>query len=79
MSVLRSLLRGLSEPSKKDETDWTACRNKLVWLWNWGIDANDMSAKNGAGVLGKIAKEDFEAEMLKVFTESNRKSTFLPF
>jgi len=72
MSVLRSLLRGLSEPSKKDETDWTACRNKLVWLWNWGIDANDMSAKNGAGVLGKIAKEDFEAEMLKVFTESNR-------
>jgi hypothetical protein len=78
MSVLRSLLRGLSEPSKKDETDWTACRAKLVWLWNWGIDANDMSAKNGAGVLGKIAKEDFETEMLKVFTESNRKSIF-PF
>jgi hypothetical protein len=77
MSVLRSLLRSLSEPSNKDETDWTACRNKLVWLWNWGIDADDMAAKNGAGVLGKIEKEDFEAEMLKVFTESNRKSSSL--
>jgi hypothetical protein len=77
MSVLRSLLRSLSEPSKKDETDWTACRAKLVWLWNWGIDPDDMAAKTGAGVLGKIEKGDFEAEMLKVFTESNRKSSSL--
>lgn len=74
MSVLRSLLRGLSEPGKKEETDWTACRAKLVWLWNWGIDPHDIVAKNGAGVLGRIEKEDFEAEMLKVFTESSRKS-----
>jgi len=78
MSVLRNLLRGLSEPGKKDETDWTACRAKLVWLWNWGIDPDNLDAKNGAGVLGKIEKQDFEAEMLKTFTESNRKSDSLP-
>jgi hypothetical protein len=32
-----------------------------------------MAADNGAGVLGKIKKADFEAEMLKVFTETSRK------
>jgi len=79
MSVLRNLLRGLNEPGKKDETDWSACRAKLVWLWNWGIDPHDIAAKNGAGVLGKIEKHDFEAEMLKVFTESSRKSISFSF
>jgi hypothetical protein len=71
--VLQKMLRGLAAPGKSDDTDWTACRNKLVWLWNWGIDPDNMAANNGAGVLGKIAKADFEAEMLKVFTETSRK------
>jgi hypothetical protein len=71
--VLQKMLRGLGAPGKSDDTDWAACRNKLVWLWNWGIDPDNMAANNGAGVLGKIAKADFEAEMLKVFTETSRK------
>lgn len=74
LSVLQKMLRGLAAPGKSDATDWTACRAKLVWLWNWGIDSENMAAKHGAGVLGKIDKEDFEAEMLKVFTETSRKS-----
>jgi hypothetical protein len=73
LAVLQKMLRGLAAPGKSDDTDWTACRNKLVWLWNWGIDPDNMAANNGAGVLGKIAKADFEAEMLKVFTETSRK------
>lgn len=72
--VLQKMLRGLTAAGKSDETDWTACRAKLVWLWNWGIDPDNMAANHGAGVLGKIDKADFEAEMLKVFTETSRKS-----
>lgn len=72
--VLQKMLRGLTAAGKSDETDWTACRAKLVWLWNWGIDPDNLAANHGAGVLGKIDKADFEAEMLKVFTETSRKS-----
>lgn len=71
--VLQKMLRGLAAAGKSDDTDWTARRNKLIWLWNWGIDPDNMAANNGAGVLGKIPKSDFEAEMLKVFTETSRK------
>lgn len=74
LAVLHKILRGLADSGKKDEVDWTSCRAKLVWLWNWGIDSEDTSARHGAGVLGKIDKQDFESEMLKVFTETNRKS-----
>lgn len=79
LSVLQKMLRGLTETGKRDEVDWTACRAKLVWLWNWGIDPEDIAARQGAGVLGKIDKEDFETEMLKVFTETNRKCLFRSF
>lgn len=79
MVVLQKMLRRLAETGKRDETDWTACRAKLVWLWNWGIDTDDITASHGAGVLGKIDKQDFETEMLKVFTETNRKSLFLSY
>ena len=73
LAVLQKMLRGLAAPGKSDETDWKACRSKLVWLWNWGIDQENMAADHGAGVLGKVPKADFEAEMLKVFTETSRK------
>jgi hypothetical protein len=73
LDVLKKILRNLSAPDKADETNWIACRAKIVWLWNWGIDPDNMIADNGAGVLGRIAKADFEAEMLKVFTETSRK------
>jgi len=73
ISVLQKILRSLTAPGKSDEIDWTACRAKIVWLWNWGIDPDNLTADNGAGVLGKIPKADFEAEMLKVFTETSRK------
>lgn len=75
LAILRKILSGLSKSgSRKDENRWNAERGKLLWLWNWGIDAEDESAKNGAGVLGKIEKEDFEEEMLKAFVETSCKS-----
>lgn len=72
--TLRKMLRGLVRSgARKDDAQWTADRAKLMWLWNWGIDAEDHAASNGAGVLGKIPRETFEEEMLKCFTETNCK------
>ncbi|CAK1355080.1 unnamed protein product [Cercospora beticola] len=72
LDVLRKILHSLSRPGvRKDESQWTSERAKLIWLWNWGIDADAAEPENGAGVLGKITKGDFEEEMLKVFTETS--------
>ena len=73
--VLQKILHGVSRTgARKDDIQWTADRAKLMWLWNWGIDADDEETKNGSGVLGKIAREEFEKEMLKYFTEASCKS-----
>jgi len=75
LDVLQRILRGLSNSgTRRDEGQWIADRAKLMWLWNWGIDPEDQTAKTGAGVLGRIEKEDFEQEMLKVFVETSCKS-----
>lgn len=75
LSVLQKILRGLSKSgARKDEAHWTADRGKLMWLWNWGIDGENDGNENGAGVLGKINKGDFEEEMLKVFVDTSCKS-----
>lgn len=71
LAVLTKILKGLGRNGKRSEAEWGADRAKLLWLWNWGIDAEDSNAKNGAGVLGKVEKEDFEGEMLGVFTETS--------
>ena len=74
LAVLQSILRGLSKGGmRKDDAQWTADRAKLLWLWNWGIGADDDTASTGAGVLGNIPKESFEEEMLKCFTETSCK------
>lgn len=76
LAVLKRILRiltGPNVPSRRDEAQWNADQARLLWLWNWGIDADDQTAKTGAGVLGKIDREDFEEEMLKVFVDTSCK------
>ncbi|KAK1053221.1 hypothetical protein LTR74_016320 [Friedmanniomyces endolithicus] len=71
LAVLQKVLHGLTEHgSRKDEAEWDAQRKKLMWLWNWGIDVDDEQAQTGAGVLGRIKRELFEEEMLKVFIDT---------
>lgn len=87
--VLRGILRGLSLSSSGDggtttiarkndgdEVKWRADRNKLMWLWNWGIVGDDDDG-GGAGVLGKIPKGEFEGEMLGAFVETSCKFLLL--
>jgi len=74
LALLQKILHGLSESgARKDEQEWVAQRRKLLWLWNWGIDADSEAADTGAGVLGKVKREVFEEEMLKVFVDTARK------
>ncbi|KAK0278689.1 hypothetical protein LTR35_008953 [Friedmanniomyces endolithicus] len=71
LAVLQKVLHRLTEHgSRKDEAEWAAQRKKLMWLWNWGIDVDDEQAQTGAGVLGRIKRELFEEEMLKVFIDT---------
>ncbi|KAK0800605.1 hypothetical protein LTR91_013583 [Friedmanniomyces endolithicus] len=71
LAVLQKVLHGLTEhSSRKDEAEWDAQRKKLMWIWNWGIDVDDEQAQTGAGVLGRIKRELFEEEMLKVFIDT---------
>jgi len=75
LEVFKKILHHLSRGgARKDDTQWTADRAKLLWLWNWGIETDTNSPDEGAGVLGKIRRTDFEEEMLKVFTESSSES-----
>ncbi|UJO11363.1 uncharacterized protein CLAFUR5_00331 [Fulvia fulva] len=72
LDVLKKILRHLTKTgSRKDDAQWMSDRAKLLWLWNWGIDADTENPDAGAGVLGKIQKDDFEEEMLKAFTETS--------
>ncbi|KAF2772970.1 secretory pathway Sec39 [Teratosphaeria nubilosa] len=71
LEVLRKILRLLAgSGAKRDETQWSSDRAKLMWLWNWGIDQEGESVDEGPGVLGKIRREGFEEEMLRAFTET---------
>lgn len=81
LDVLTRILRHLSKTgARKDETQWTADRAKLLWLWNWGIELGvDDEPNEGSGVLGKIDKQVFEEEMLKTFVDTSCKSHFTCF
>lgn len=74
LEVLRKILHLLVKSGRRDETLWTGDRAKLIWLWNWGIDPDEVEARNGAGVLGKISKQDFEKALLQTFTDASCKS-----
>ncbi|SMY19481.1 unnamed protein product [Zymoseptoria tritici ST99CH_1A5] len=74
MEVLRKMLRSASKSgARKDPSQWESDHAKLLWLWNWGIKPgpNEPEEKEGAGVLGKIQKDDFEDEMLRAFVETS--------
>ncbi|EME50226.1 hypothetical protein DOTSEDRAFT_68936 [Dothistroma septosporum NZE10] len=72
LGVLKKILRLLTQTgSRKDDAQWVSDRAKLLWLWNWGIDADTEDPDIGAGVLGEIKKDDFEEEMLKAFIDTS--------
>ena len=66
LAALKKVLHGISRGGAgRDETFWVADRAKLMWLWNWGIEDSDAEAPSGAGVLGKVPKQEFEEEFLQ--------------
>ncbi|KAK4953504.1 hypothetical protein LTR66_013631 [Elasticomyces elasticus] len=71
LAMLQKVLKGLEKKGKRDESQWAADRNKLLWLWNWGISAEEEDAQKGAGCLGGVAKDVFEKELLRVFVDNS--------
>ncbi|OCK78546.1 secretory pathway Sec39 [Lepidopterella palustris CBS 459.81] len=69
-TLLQRILHTLTTGPKKDEEHWMLMRKRLLWLWNWGMDAEDERAFLGAGVFGKIERGVFEREILRAFVDT---------
>lgn len=62
--MVSKVLKGLLNRPKNDESMWRLTRDKLVWLWNWGMDPGDEHATTGPGVFGKVERFSLEKEIL---------------
>ncbi|OJD29133.1 secretory pathway sec39 [Diplodia corticola] len=62
--LVNKILKSLVNRPKSDEEMWRAARNKLLWLWNWGMDPSEEHAANGPGIFGKIARFSLEEVIL---------------
>lgn len=69
LAVLQRVLHGLSGGgTKRDETQWKEDRAKLLWLRNWGDDAE--ADDTSLGVFCQVPKQTFEEENLKALIET---------
>jgi hypothetical protein len=65
--LFKRILNALSNGAKKDESQWTEIRNRLLWLWGWTLESADATTQHGSGIFGKIERSSFEKEILKAF------------
>ncbi|KAF2139568.1 uncharacterized protein K452DRAFT_254038 [Aplosporella prunicola CBS 121167] len=71
LKVAQKILHGIANgPQKNDKNKWEATRDKLLWLWHWGMDAADEHALFGSGIFGKIDRQVFEREIINAFLTS---------
>lgn len=73
MALMQKILHGLCQNGKRDDQEWTNDRNKLLWLWDWGIDKNE-GAVRGAGIFGNIDRSYFEREALNAIIGTSSES-----
>jgi hypothetical protein len=69
LSLLQKVIHSVSS-SRKDSSQWTSARLKLLWLWNWGTDNHDPD-RHGQGILGMLKSSEIEGEILKALVESS--------
>ena len=70
MAFLQKVLHAVSAVSKRDERQWVGVRQKLLWLWGWGI-ASDTKEQHGTGVLGRVERLTLEKEILKLLLNAS--------
>jgi len=66
MGFLQKVLHATSTAPKRDERQWVSVRQKLLWLWGWGITKDTKSEKLGNGIFGKVERINLEKEILKL-------------
>jgi hypothetical protein len=69
LSLLQKILYKMTS-SRKNAEQWTSARAKLLWLRNWGADA-DSKNDRGQGILGMLESDTVETEILKALVESS--------
>ncbi|OCL08687.1 secretory pathway Sec39 [Glonium stellatum] len=69
-SLLQKMLHALASGPRKSDEQWASIRDRLIWLWAWGMDMNETTS-HGFGVFGKIERSLFESEILKALLEGN--------
>lgn len=65
LALLQKLLHHASTGPRKDEEQWSEVRNRLLWLWGWGMNAASGDGQFGAGILGKIDRSIFAREIMQ--------------
>lgn len=66
-TYLQKMLHAAASGGRKDDQQLQSMRNKLLWLWGWGISDRQQGGHFGYGILGKIDKSVLERDILKVF------------
>jgi hypothetical protein len=69
-AIVQRTLHALASGQRKDEQQWVGIRNRLIWLWNWGMDRDEDAAQYGSGVFGKTDRAVLEKEILKALLNS---------
>ncbi|KAJ9637216.1 hypothetical protein H2199_007502 [Coniosporium tulheliwenetii] len=77
LGVVQKILHSLLNKSITDDEQWKSIRNKLFWLWSWGMAAEDEPAQYGAGIFGKVDRFVLEKEVLKTLLYAGRYSLVL--
>lgn len=71
MSVFQKIIHAVATAPKRDENQWSGIRQRLLWLWGWGITKDSKEERHGLGIFGKIERFSLEKEMLRLFLNAS--------
>jgi protein transport protein SEC39 len=64
-NILHKILHSVSTGPRKDEQQWVGVRSRMLWLWGWGLQAQEYGC-HGYGIFGKVERSVLEKDFLKV-------------
>lgn len=67
LRVVDKILDTLVAGAKRTEHQWSYIRDTFLWLWDWAIDVGGDNTGEGAGIFGKVSREEVEQKILEAF------------
>ncbi|KAI9721884.1 MAG: hypothetical protein M1828_004979 [Chrysothrix sp. TS-e1954] len=74
LGVARNILAGVASGKPTDDQQWVYVRDRLLWLWSWGIPKTAETPTHSHGILGRISRKTLEIEILKALCRANQLS-----